>query len=202
MLLHLPFVKQRTSGVYIELHKPDSESVTPASGWLAYTVESIGPGRAALRVGPRQTLKKRIIPMRVIRVLSLSFALAAASLVVHAQTFDKVIVHLPYTVMAGSRQLAPGDYEIVPVHGSGSLFEIYNDSNSHEVVLLSAIRASQSDPAKTTELVLNNNGNGEYTLDQMWIQGDITGYEFLAPKSAAPHGKQLSAVEVRAEATR
>jgi hypothetical protein len=140
--------------------------------------------------------------MRVIRVLSLSFALAAASLVAHAQTFNKVIVHLPYTVMAGSRQLAPGDYEIAPVHGSGSLFEISNDSNSHGAFMLSAIPASQSDPAKTTELVLNNNGNGEYTLDQMWIQGDTTGYEFLEPKSAAAHGKQLSSVEVRAEATR
>jgi hypothetical protein len=140
--------------------------------------------------------------MRVIRVLSLSFALAAASLAAHAQTFNKVIVHLPYTVTAGSRQLAPGDYEIVPVHGSGPVFEIYDDSNSHGAFLLSAIRASQSDPAKATELVLNNNGNGEYTLDQLWIQGDTTGYEFLAPKSAAPHGKQLSAVEVRAEATR
>src|SRR5580658_235185 len=55
MLLHLPFVKRRTSGVYIELHKPDSESVTPASGWLAYTV---GTGPSGLEGWAETNFKK------------------------------------------------------------------------------------------------------------------------------------------------
>jgi hypothetical protein len=137
--------------------------------------------------------------MRVIRVLSALFAMAAASLVANAQTFNKVIVHLPYTVVAGSRQLAPGDYEIIPVHSSGNIFKIYSDGDSHEAFLLSALPAAKSDPAKTTELILHDNGNGGYTLEQMWIQGDTAGYEFLGPESAPSHGKQLSSVELRAE---
>ena len=93
-------------------------------------------------------------------------------------------------------------FEVTPeVHGSGNLFEIYSDGSNSFEALLSAIPAVKSDPAKTTELVLHDNGSGEYTLDQMWIQGDKAGYEFLGPKSDSRE-KQLTSVEVRAESTR
>jgi hypothetical protein len=141
--------------------------------------------------------------MQVTRVLSVSLVLAAASLVAHAQTFAKMTVHLPYTVVAGSKQLAPGDYEILPVSvlTGEKLFKIYSDDSNSFEALLWAIPASKPDPARTSELVLHDNGRGEYTLDQMWIQGSEEGYEFLAPKSDNS-GARLGSVEVRAELTR
>jgi hypothetical protein len=140
--------------------------------------------------------------MRVTGVLLVFLTLAATSLVANAQTFSKVEVHLPYTVVVGSRQLAPGDYEIHPVSVPtvGKLFGIYGDGRTFEA-WLSAIPASKPDPAKATELVLHDNGRGEYTLDQMWIQGSEDGYEFLTPKSVTSR-ERLSSVEVRAESTR
>ena len=140
--------------------------------------------------------------MRVIRVLSLSFALAAASLVAHAQTFNKVIVHLPYTVMAGFRSSPPAITRspLSTVRGRSS--KSPTTATRMELSCCPPSPRRSPIPPRPRRLVLNNNGNGEYTLDQMWIQGDTTGYEFLEPKSAAAHGKQLSSVEVRAEATR
>jgi hypothetical protein len=142
--------------------------------------------------------------MRVTRVLSVFLVLAATSLVANAQNFAKVSVHLPYTVVAGSKQLAPGDYEIlpVPVSTGEKLLKVYSDDSSSFEALLWVIPATKPDPARTSELVLRDNGQGEYTLDQMWIQGSEVGYEFLAPKSAGSRGERLTSVEVRAESTR
>jgi hypothetical protein len=140
--------------------------------------------------------------MRVTSVLFVFLTLAATSLVANAQTFCKVEVHLPYSVVVGSKQLAPGNYEILPVSvpTAGKFFEIYSDSRTFEA-LLSAIPASKPNPSRTTELVLHDNGRGEYTLDQMWIQGSEEGYEFLTPKSDTSRDR-LASVEVRAESTR
>jgi hypothetical protein len=141
--------------------------------------------------------------MRVTRVLSVLLVLAAATLVANAQTFSEVKVHLPYTVVAGSKQLAPGDYEIfpVPVSTGEQFFKIYSDDSSSFKALLWAIPASKPDPARTSGLVLRDNGQGEYTLDQMWIEGSEEGYEFRAPKSVTSR-ERLTSVEVRAESTR
>jgi hypothetical protein len=140
--------------------------------------------------------------MRVSGVLLVFLTLAAASLVANAQTFPKVEVHLPCTVVVGSKQIAPGDYEIHPVSVPtvGKLFGIYSDGRTFEA-WLSAIPASKPDPARTTKLVLHDNGRGAYTLDQMWIQGSKEGYEFLPSKSVTSR-ERLASVEVRAESTR
>jgi hypothetical protein len=141
--------------------------------------------------------------MRVTRVLSVLLVLAATSLVANAQTFSKVEVHVPYTLVVGSKQLAPGDYEILPVSVStgGNIFKIYSDDRSSFEAFLLAMPASTPDPALTTELVLHDNGRGEYTLDKMWIQGSEEGYEFLTPKSVTSR-RRLASVEVRAKSTR
>src|SRR5580698_7247650 len=126
--------------------------------------------------------------MRAIRVLSVLLAVAATSLVANAQTFSKVKVHLPYTVVVGSKQLAPGDYELIPVAASGDNFEIYSDGRDSYEGIVSAIQTWRVDPSKKTEVVLHDNGEGEYTLDQIWIQGSPRGYEFIAQKSSARAG--------------
>jgi hypothetical protein len=127
--------------------------------------------------------------MRPIRVLSVLFAVAAASLVANAQTFTKVKVHLPYTVVVGSKQLAPGDYELIPASASGNRFEIYSDGRDSFEGVVSAIQTWRVDPSQNTEIVLHDNGEGEYTLDQIWIQGSPRGYEFLAQKPSARAGE-------------
>jgi hypothetical protein len=130
--------------------------------------------------------------MRLTRVLSVLFVSAAVSLVANAQTFNKVTVHLPYTVVVGSTQLVPGDYEIIPVPSSGNRFKIYSDSSNSYEAVLSAIPTSKVDPARSTELVLHENGGGEYTLDRMWIQGSAGGYEFLTPESSSRAAERSS----------
>jgi hypothetical protein len=129
--------------------------------------------------------------------------LAATSLIANAQTFSKVNAHIPYTVMVGSKQLPPGDYEILPAPGAAEgLYAIYSDDRATFVGLLSATPTYESQPARNTELVLHANGQGEYMLDQLRIQGGTEGYEFVTPKSGASHEREASSVEVKAEATR
>jgi hypothetical protein len=137
--------------------------------------------------------------MQVTRVLPVSLVLTAASLVANAQTFSKVEVHLPYTVVVGSKQLAPGDYEILPVSGD-NIFKILSDDRSTAAAFLLVMPASTPDPARTTKLVLQDNGHGQYTLDKMWIQGSEEGYEFLTPKSTSR--ERFNSVEVTGESTR
>jgi hypothetical protein len=107
--------------------------------------------------------------------------------------------------MVGSKQLPPGNYEILPVPGAvgGNVFAIYSDDQATFEGLLSATPTSETQPARTTELVLHANGQGEYTLDQLRIEGNTEVYEFAAPKSGASREREASSsVEVRAEATR
>jgi hypothetical protein len=130
--------------------------------------------------------------------------LAATSLIANAQTFNKVNAHIPYAVMVGSKQLPPGDYEFLRVPGSavGDLYAIYSNDHATFVGLLSAVPTYESQPARSTELVFHPNGQGEYTLDELRIQGETEAYEFASPESAASHEREASSVEVKAAATR
>ncbi|HUB82093.1 MAG TPA: hypothetical protein VMB03_25025 [Bryobacteraceae bacterium] len=142
--------------------------------------------------------------MRAIRVLSVLSILAATSVIANAQSFNKVNAHIPYTVMVGSRELPPGDYEILPAPGAlvGNLYALYSDDHGKFVGLLSATPTHASQAAPATELVLHANGQGEYTLDQLRIEGDTGGYEFVTPKSGDSHERESTTVEVKAESTR
>jgi hypothetical protein len=131
-------------------------------------------------------------------------ALAATSVLANAQTINKVRVHLPYTVTVGSTELAPGDYEILPTTGTmaGKYFEIYSDDRDRFAALVSVMPASKLSPASNTELILLDNGNGEFTLDQMWIEGATGGFEFSTPKSSAAGERQAKTVELNADPAR
>jgi hypothetical protein len=141
--------------------------------------------------------------MHAIRVLSVSIAVAVTSLIANAQTFHKVTVHLPYTVMVGSKELAPGDYQILPTPGAtgSNIFGIYSEDRATFEALLTASIAEKSEPADATELVLRGNGQGDYTIDQIWIEGNTEGYQFRTPKSESRE-RQASTVEVKAQSTR
>jgi hypothetical protein len=83
----------------------------------------------------------------------------------------------------------------------GGVYDLFVITGRTFEAFLSAIPASEPGPVLTTDLVLHDNGRGEYTLDRMWIQGSEEGYEFLTPKSVTSR-ERLASVEVRAESTR
>jgi hypothetical protein len=119
--------------------------------------------------------------MRTLRVLFILPLLAVASFQAKATDFSAVAVHLPYTVMAGNRQLTPGDYLFQPISQTGDIFAIYKDGTAFET-FVSAIPAERIVPASQTELVLRSDGR-DYVLDQMWIGSEARGFEFLSPRS-------------------
>jgi hypothetical protein len=125
--------------------------------------------------------------MRTVRVLALSvLAVVAASFQAKAQEIfdntDHIDIHLPYTVMAGQQQLAPGDYELKLISQTARIFGLYKDGTQFET-FLTAVPAERVVPANHTELTLLTDGH-EFVMDTIWITGSDIGYQFLSPESA------------------
>ncbi|HML16872.1 MAG TPA: hypothetical protein VK419_07590 [Bryobacteraceae bacterium] len=122
--------------------------------------------------------------------------MAVAFLPIKAQSFSAVYVHLPYTVMFGTRQLSPGDYTLRPLHGAPGFFTVYNGMTFE--TLLHAMPAEKLYSAPQTELVLRGNGR-EYVLDKMWIAGETGGYHFVTPESIKSRERERrAAIEIPA----
>jgi hypothetical protein len=120
--------------------------------------------------------------MRTVRVLVLSMLAAAAlSFQAKAESFDHIDIHLPYTVMAGQQQLAPGDYMLQKISDTANVFAVYKDGTTFETFLM-AVPAERVVPSERTELTLHSDGS-DMILDKVWITGSNTGYEFLSPES-------------------
>lgn len=119
--------------------------------------------------------------MRTVRVLMLSMlAVAAVSFQAKAESFDHIDIHLPYTVMAGQQQLAPGDYMLQKISDTANVFAVYKDGTTFETFLM-AVPADRVLPSERTELTLSNDGR-DFVMDKVWITGSTTGYEFLRPE--------------------
>ncbi len=119
--------------------------------------------------------------MRFARVLCLFSALAVASFQIKAQTFTVIHVHLPFNVIAGSQTLSPGDYIIRPVFSTSDVFAVYGDNGMKLETVLSAVPMEKAHPSDKTDLLVRSDGN-EYVIDQMWIEGSDTGYQFVSPE--------------------
>jgi hypothetical protein len=119
--------------------------------------------------------------MRTVRVLVLSMLAAALSFQAKAESFDHIDIHLPYTVMAGQQQLAPGDYMLQKISDTANVFAVYKDGTTFETFLM-AVPADRVVPSERTELTLRSDGR-DMVLDKVWITGSNTGYEFLSPES-------------------
>ncbi len=131
--------------------------------------------------------------MRTVSVFVLSLlAVAAMSFQAKAESFDHINIHLPYTVMAGEQQLAPGNYMLQPLSGTARVFAVYKDGTKFEG-LLSAVPAYRVLPTNHTELTFHSDGR-EYILDKLWVTGSATGYEFLSPESvrAREHERRVA----------
>jgi hypothetical protein len=137
--------------------------------------------------------------MRIVRAFFVLSALAVAALEANAASFNAVNVNLPYTVTAGEQVLAPGDYVIKPVSGRSDIFAVYKDGGMQFETFVWAVGAQKGLPATKTELVLHGDGN-EYVMDQLWIEGDNRGFQFLNPASnklSEQHISELTAGLVR-----
>lgn len=131
--------------------------------------------------------------MRTVRVLVLSaLAAAAMSFQAKAESFDHINIHLPYTVMAGQQQLAPGDYELKLISDTARVFAVYKDGMTFETFLM-AVPAQRVEPSDRTELTLLTDGR-DFVLDKVWITGSTTGYEFLSPASVKAREHERVAV--------
>jgi hypothetical protein len=133
--------------------------------------------------------------MRTVHVLVLSLlGVAAMSFQAKAESFDHINIHLPYTVMAGEQQLAPGDYMLQPISDTARIFAVYKDGTTFET-FLTAVPAYRALPSSQTELTLHNDGR-DYVLDKVWVSGSTTGYEFLSPESvkSREHERRVSEV--------
>jgi hypothetical protein len=119
--------------------------------------------------------------MRTVRVLMLSMLAAALSFQAKAESFDHIDIHLPYTVMAGQQQLAPGDYMLQKISDTANVFAVYKDGTTFETFLM-AVPADRVVPSERTELTLRSDGR-DFVMDKVWITGSNTGYEFLRPES-------------------
>lgn len=125
--------------------------------------------------------------MRATRVLSLSIAFAAASLLASAQSFNQVHVNLPFAISAGSTELPAGNYEIRPVADAPDTFALFKDGiDCKSIVHATRIEKVGADVA--TSVVLRVNGN-RYQLSQLWIDG-ATGFQFATPGAAKSRDRQ------------
>jgi hypothetical protein len=151
-----------------------------------------------LRVWRFRTLAKvtqEVFEMRTVRVLVLSLlAVAAMSFQAKAQTFDHININLPYTVMAGEQQLAPGNYMLQLISDTARIFAVYKDGTTFETFLM-AVPAYRALPSSQTELTLDKDGR-EYILDKVWITGSAFGYEFLSPESVKARQHERRVAEV------
>jgi|SRR5580658_4779677 len=125
--------------------------------------------------------------MRATRVFSLSIALAAASLLAHAQTFNEVQVNLPYTITAGTNVVPAGNYEIRPIAEQPDTFGFFKDGVFCKSIL-HATRIEKLNSDVDTSVVLKVDGD-RYQLSQLWIDG-MTGYQFLMPSVSKSHGSE------------
>jgi hypothetical protein len=133
--------------------------------------------------------------MRTTRVLSLSIALAAASLLAHAQTFNEVQVNLPYAITAGTVVVPAGNYEIRPLADQPGTFGFYKDGTiCKSIVHATPIEKPSSDV--DTSLVLKVGGD-HYRLSQLWIDG-ATGYQFSMPRAKSHEGEGAPSLVIKA----
>jgi hypothetical protein len=119
--------------------------------------------------------------MRATRVFSLSIALAAASLLAHAQTFNEVQVNLPYAITAGTVVVPAGNYDIRPMANQPDTFGFYKDGAICKSIV-HATRIENPNADVDTSVVLKA-GSDHYQLSQIWIDG-LTGYQFYTSRAA------------------
>lgn len=126
----------------------------------------------------------------MVRVLCVFSVLAAATLRMEAQTFTMVKASIPFTMTAGDRQAAAGDYTIEPISAFSDVF-LLRGADGKTVTLLRATPIGTLNNNAQTDLVFRRDG-GEYRLEQMWVDGN--GYQFPTPEPGRSRAGEVAAV--------
>lgn len=103
----------------------------------------------------------------------------ASLLPASAQMNNGLRVTLPQAVMVGQTQLPAGTYFIQQLtdDGNAGIISIHSESHGPSVeVLATRIEEANGHSAQRSEVTLKAVG-GQYQLDKIWIEGQITGYE-------------------------
>ncbi len=106
--------------------------------------------------------------------------------------YDRVDVHIPYSVTVGDKTLPPGDYVIQQMRdqGGGSrILLIYSDNGTRFETSVMTIPALDVNTPEHTSVVLHHFGP-DYYFDRVWIQGKDYGYEFPLPAAVKMREKE------------
>jgi hypothetical protein len=102
--------------------------------------------------------------------------LAAGS--IFAAQINDLKVTLPHDVTVGSVTLPSGTYTISPMEvGDGTEYFVVRGSKTGPVVL--PVQRTEGDVAAKTAVTLTENGS-QWHFDKLSIQGESSGYEFVA----------------------
>jgi hypothetical protein len=102
-----------------------------------------------------------------------SLLAAGGLMTASAEMHDVVTVNLSQPVMVGSTTLPGGHYTIIDE--GNNLFLLRSDNGDHALVF--GRKVEESKEAPRTEVILKNDGEG-LRLDQLFLEGETTGYEF------------------------
>jgi hypothetical protein len=122
----------------------------------------------------------------------LSAAVIALGLAASGAAFASsytVNVTLPQAAQVGNTTLQSGNYQLVeiPVNSVQSMF-VFRDSTGHTDAVAQATRTVSPEDVNSfgasqkTELILSPNETGAMHLNQMFVEGDTTGYRFASVK--------------------
>jgi len=133
--------------------------------------------------------------MRIARLLGVVSVLAAATLSVKAEALNPTMkVNLPYTVTVGSQQLSPGEYVIREISHLSNVFGIYKNDGRTLETYVHLVPTEQLNASPQTDLVLRNDGH-EYVMDQLWFEGQTTGFQFINPDVVKSRQQERSSVQ-------
>lgn len=131
--------------------------------------------------------------MKVLRSISIVFALLLAVSAVNAQT-PALQAAIPFNFVAGNRVLPAGQYVLSNTWLTSSSLISLRDLDAPITSMAITKPCSVNEAPKTSKLVFHRIGN-EYFLYQIWTEGEKNGREFPMSKLEV----QMAKNEPRAE---
>ena len=141
--------------------------------------------------------------MKVLRSISILFALLLAVSAAHAQT-PALRAAIPFNFVAGNRVLPAGNYLLGSRWLTSPNLISMRDLDEDITSVMGSNTCYVKEAPKTSKLVFHRIGN-EYFLYQIWVEGENTGREFPMSKlevQMAKNAPQTEKVIVAALLTR
>jgi hypothetical protein len=116
-------------------------------------------------------------------IIMLSLLVMVSGISAGAQnTVGKVIAHIPFDFVVGSKSLSAGEYNLGNRNLPGGVLAVQNADNYKSAAALTQ-RVQAKSASKDTRLIFNrykdDAGEFVYFLSQVWVEGEDTGIEFV-----------------------